>query len=98
MTVELVREVLASIPDRRPDALMVGAAILLFTHRKRTITFCAQHRIPAIYAYREAVIDGGLISYAASLTGTFRNAGSYVARILSGPSPRTCPNSQRGSS
>jgi putative ABC transport system substrate-binding protein len=93
-TVEELDQALASMPARRPDALMVGAAIFLFTHRKRIIDFCAQHRIPAIYSYREAVADGGLISYAASLTGTFRNAASYVARILSGARPSDLPVEQ----
>ncbi len=72
---------------RRADALMVGAAIVLFTHRTRIIDFCAQHRFPAIYSYREAVTDGGLISYNASLTENFRKSASYVARILSGAKP-----------
>jgi len=93
-TVEELDQVLASMPARRPDALMVGAAIFLFTHRKRTIDFCTRHRIPAIYSYREAVIDGGLISYAASLTETFRNAASYTARILGGAKPADLPVEQ----
>jgi len=93
-TVEELDQVLASTPAQRPDALMVGAAISLFTHRTRIIAFCAHHRIPAIYSYREAAIDGGLISYAASLTETFRNAASYVARILSGAKPADLPVEQ----
>jgi putative ABC transport system substrate-binding protein len=79
---------------RRPDALIVGAAIFLFTHRKRIIDFCARHRVAAIYSYREAVADGGLISYAASLIETFRNAASFVARILSGAKPSDLPVEQ----
>lgn len=93
-TLEQLDQAFASMAARRPDALMVGAAISLFTHRKRIIDFCTEHRVPAIYSYREAVADGGLISYAASLTETFRNAASFVARILGGAKPADLPVEQ----
>jgi putative ABC transport system substrate-binding protein len=93
-TVVELDQVLASLAARRADALMVGAAIVLFTHRTRIIDFCAQHRFPAIYSYREAVADGGLISYNASLTENFRKSASYVARILSGAKPADLPVEQ----
>jgi putative ABC transport system substrate-binding protein len=93
-TVVELDQVLASMAARRADALMVGAAIVLFTHRTRIIDFCAQHRFPAIYSYREAVADGGLISYNASLTENFRKSASYVARILSGAKPADLPVEQ----
>ena len=93
-TVEELDQLLASMPARLPDALMVSAAIFLFTHRKRIIDSCARHRIPSIYSYGEAVADGGLLSYAASLIGTFRNSASYVARILSGAKPADLPVEQ----
>ena len=93
-TVDELDQALASMPARRPDAMLVGAAIFLFTHRRRIVDFCAQHRIPAIYSYREPVADGGLISYAANLTDTFRNAASFVARILGGAKPADLPVEQ----
>ena len=51
-TVDELDQALASMPARCPDALLVGAAIFLFTHRRRIVDFCTQHRIPAIYSYR----------------------------------------------
>ena len=91
---EELEQVLASLPARRPDALLVGNAVLFWTHRKRIVDACARHRIPAIYAYREPVDDGGLISYAASVTETFRRASSYVTRILNGARPADLPVEQ----
>jgi putative tryptophan/tyrosine transport system substrate-binding protein len=93
-TEEELNQLLASMPARQPDALMVSAAIIFWTHRRRIVDFCAQHRIPAVYSYREPVIDGGLISYAASLTETFRKAAAYVARILTGAKPAELPVEQ----
>ena len=93
-SVEELDQVLASMPARRPDALMVSGGILFFTYRRRIIDFCAQHRIPSIYSYNEAVADGGLVSYAASLSWAFRNAALYVARLLSGAKPADLPIEQ----
>ena len=93
-TVEELDQVLASLPARRPDALVVGNALLFFTYRRRIVDFCAQHRLPAIYPSGEAVIDGGLLGYAPSITENFRKAASYVARILNGAKPADLPVEQ----
>jgi putative ABC transport system substrate-binding protein len=85
---------LHSIAAQRPDGMVVSAAIAFWTHRKRIVEFCAQARLPAIYAYREPVVDGGLMSYAASLTDTFRRSASYVARIVRGANPGDLPVEQ----
>lgn len=85
---------LVSIPVRRPDALVVGAAIVFYTHRARIVEFCARQRLPAVYAYREPVVDGGLVSYAPNLVETFRKAASFVARILAGAIPADLPVEQ----
>jgi len=93
-TPEEVDRALASLLGQRPDALLVGNALLFWTHRRRVIDFCAQHRVPASYAYGQAVREGGLTSYAADLEDTFRLAGGYVARILGGAKPADLPVEQ----
>jgi putative tryptophan/tyrosine transport system substrate-binding protein len=93
-TLEELDQLLASLPARRPDALLIGNALLFFTYRRRIIDFCAQHRIPAIYPSSEAVIDGGLIGYAPSIRENFRKAASYVARILNGAKAADLPIEQ----
>jgi putative ABC transport system substrate-binding protein len=87
-------QTLATLPTRRPDALMVSAAILFFTYRRRIIEHCARQRLPSIYSYSEGAIDGGLLSYAANLTGSFRRTASYVARLLRGALPAELPVEQ----
>jgi putative tryptophan/tyrosine transport system substrate-binding protein len=49
------------------------------------------HAVPAIYDTREFAAAGGLISYGPSLTGTNREFGIYVGRILKGAKPADLP-------
>lgn len=71
--------------------LLVLTDPFLFTHRKIIVRATEQARLPAIYAYREYVDDGGLISYGASITETYRRAAGYVDKILRGAKPADLP-------
>jgi putative ABC transport system substrate-binding protein len=66
-----------------------GAGVLL--HRELIVKLAAQHRLPAIYAYRSHVMSGGLISYASDQVDHFRRAAGYVDRILKGEKPADLP-------
>jgi putative ABC transport system substrate-binding protein len=48
------------------------------------VALTARHGIPAIYAYREFVSHGGLMSYGPNLTDMYRHLGDYAGQILSG--------------
>jgi putative tryptophan/tyrosine transport system substrate-binding protein len=60
-------------------------------HRNLIITLAARHRLPAVYFSRPFVIDGGLISYAPDQIDPYRQAASYVDRILKGEKPADLP-------
>ena len=55
------------------------------------IGLAARHGLPAIYAWRFQALGGGLISYGCDLAESFRDAASYVDRILRGEKPSTLP-------
>jgi putative ABC transport system substrate-binding protein len=60
-------------------------------HRNLIITLAARHRLPAVYAYRSFVTDGGLISYGPDMVDQYRHAAGYVDRILRGEKPADLP-------
>ena len=61
------------------------------THRELIVTLAARHRAPTIYAFRDNVVDGGLISYGVDVVDQFLQAAGYVDRILKGVKPAELP-------
>ncbi len=67
-----------------PDVFTVG-------HRDLIIALAARYRLPAVYPQRAFTASGGLISDSGDLTDIFRQAASYVDRILKGEKPGDLP-------
>jgi putative ABC transport system substrate-binding protein len=71
--------------------LQAGAGALLLatdpsinTMHQQIAELAVRHAVPSMAALRSYVSDGGLMSYDASLTDSFRQAGVYVGRVLKG--------------
>ena len=54
-------------------------------------TAASLHKLPAVYAYRDIVVDGGLVSYAPDWLDQYRRSADYVDRILRGEKPADLP-------
>jgi putative tryptophan/tyrosine transport system substrate-binding protein len=81
----------ASFDRERPGALLVGSDPFFVTQRLRTIALMARYAIPAMYNERQIVLDGGLLSYGASIAEAYRQAGVYAGKILNGAKPAELP-------
>ena len=81
----------ATMAARSVGALYVGTGAFITTHRELVARLATQHVIPAIYAIREFVAVGGLMSYGSSITDAYRQAGIYTSRILKGDRPTDLP-------
>lgn len=73
------------------DLLCPSDIIENFAHRALIVELAAQHRLPAIHAYREFTDIGGLMSYGADLVDFGRRTAAYVARVLKGERPAEMP-------
>jgi len=76
---------------KRADAILISPDPLFTSRPVQLATLAARHAMPAVYALREFAEGGGLISYGSNFTDMFRQAGTYVARILKGEKPADLP-------
>jgi putative ABC transport system substrate-binding protein len=84
----------ASLSQTHAGALIVQADPFFTAQREQLVALTSSHAIPAIYEWRGFVVAGGLISYGASITGVYREVGSYAGRILNGAKPADLPVQQ----
>jgi putative ABC transport system substrate-binding protein len=81
----------ASLVQARTGALLVGTDAFFNSRIERFIELAAHHAIPTMYAQREFVVAGGLISYGTSLIEQYRQVGLHTGRILKGEKPADLP-------
>jgi putative ABC transport system substrate-binding protein len=75
----------------RVDALLVTTDPVFESQRHRLVAMTALHAVPTVYALREYVVAGGLMSYGADINEMYKQAGSYTGRILRGEKPADLP-------
>ena len=80
-----------SLAQARTGALLVANDLFFNNRIERLIELAAHQAIPTMYAFREFVVAGGLISYGTNQTETYRQVGLYTGRILKGEKPADLP-------
>ncbi len=84
----------ASLDQLHAGGLVVDPDGFFNGHREQLAALASRHAVPAIYARRQFVAAGGLISYGADETAILRQAGIYAGRILKGAKPADLPVQQ----
>jgi putative ABC transport system substrate-binding protein len=85
----------AALKKDRPDGLYVPhVGPLMVANRKRITGFTMKNRIPSVYPVQDFVDAGGLMSYGADLSDSYRRAAIYVDKILRGAKPADLPVEQ----
>jgi putative ABC transport system substrate-binding protein len=86
-----IEQVVAAFAQEPNGGLIVPPGPLGQRHRQTIVEVAALHHLPAAYAWRYFVADGGLLSYGPDLFDMHRRAASYVDRILKGTKPADLP-------
>jgi len=81
----------ATMKQQQVRAVIVSSDPFFFTERAKLVVLMARDRMPTIFGDRENAEAGGLISYGASRTDAYRQAGNYVGRIVKGEKAADLP-------
>jgi putative tryptophan/tyrosine transport system substrate-binding protein len=89
-----VEKAFAAMSAARVQAVLIYRSVFIFVHLPQIVAAAERHKIPTIYAYKDAVAQGGLISYGSSLDDLFKQAATYVDKILKAAAPADLPVEQ----
>jgi putative ABC transport system substrate-binding protein len=81
----------ASLASQQVGALLVGPDPFFDPRRAHLIALAARYAVPALYHFRDFPLEGGLLSYGASIAELYQQVGVYVGRILKGDKPADLP-------
>jgi putative ABC transport system substrate-binding protein len=86
-----LEQAFAKLSKEKVEALFVQVGPFTTDQRRNIAELAARHSLPAIYALREFVDAGGLLSYGTSIIDANRQLGVYTARVLKGTKPADLP-------
>src|SRR4030095_16303880 len=84
----------SAIARERAGALVVLPDLRFRDQQRRILDLAAKSRLPAIYWSRDLVEAGGLMAYGANFPDVFRQAATFVDKILKGAKPADLPVEQ----
>ena len=93
-SVRQIDSVFSEMPKARTQALLVGLSPLMTLNSKRIVDLAVKNRLPAMYATRQFVEEGGLMAYGPSIGDLYRRAATYVDKVLKGANPAELPVEQ----
>jgi putative ABC transport system substrate-binding protein len=85
---------IAALANKPPGGLIAAADPFISAHRALIAKLAQYHRLPAVYPFRQFVLEGGLMAYGPDTVDIVRRSASYVDRILKGSTPAELPVQQ----
>ena len=89
--VDEITHVIESLGTESGRGVIVLPSVVTIANRGRIVALMARYRLPAVYEFPVFAKEGGLISYGIDSVAQFRQAASYVDRILKGADPAELP-------
>jgi putative ABC transport system substrate-binding protein len=86
-----IARALEALAGEPAGGLIVMPDSFTMSHREFIVALAAQHRVPTVYPFRVFPAQGGLMSYGMNRVGVYRDAASYVDRVLRGEKPGDLP-------
>jgi putative ABC transport system substrate-binding protein len=91
---EKLQRAFDGLVEKKAEALVVRAGPMAETERRTLVDLAAKHHLPAIYAQRQFVDAGGLVSYGLNTPEMYYRAATFVDKILKGAKPSELPMEQ----
>jgi putative ABC transport system substrate-binding protein len=86
-----IERVIEAFGHEPNGGLIVLSSPAINAHRELIRRLATRHRLPDIYSFREFIVGGGLASYGVDVIIVYRQAASYIHRILNGEKPNDLP-------
>jgi putative ABC transport system substrate-binding protein len=83
--------VISKIGHERGGGLITPPDLITYNYRKLLAELTARYQVPSVHPYRVFSVDGALASYGTDSIDMYRQAATYVDRILRGESPANLP-------
>jgi putative ABC transport system substrate-binding protein len=83
--------VFANLTKQRIGGVVIATDVFFNSRYAQLGELSARYAVPTIFQFREFTASGGLVSYSASNTDTYRQVGIYIGRILKGEKPSDLP-------
>ena len=86
-----IDNVFATLGERKIEAMLITADGFFFGLQDQLVPLAARHALPTVFPLSDYVAAGGLISYGANLSESWRQTGVYVGKIIKGTKTTDLP-------
>ena len=93
-SVREIENIFATVEEQQIEAMLVSADGFFFGLQDQLVPLAARHAVPTVYPLSDYVASGGLISYGADLSESWRQTGVYVGKIVKGMKTSDLPIEQ----